>query len=86
MKDEKQRKAMDEEIQAFEKNKTWELVSLPENQKPICVKWIFKAKKNAKGEIFKYKARLVAKGYGQRPDIDSNDYLLPWQELRVFEW
>ncbi|CAL1410463.1 unnamed protein product [Linum trigynum] len=31
MKNEKWKKAMDEEIGAIEKNKTWELVSLPEN-------------------------------------------------------
>ena len=54
---------MDEEIRSIEKNNTWELVSLPKEHKCIGVKWVYKAKKNAKGEIERYKARLVAKGY-----------------------
>jgi hypothetical protein len=33
------------------------------------VKWVFKEKKNAKGEVERYKAMLVVKGYSQRPDI-----------------
>ncbi|CAL1396308.1 unnamed protein product [Linum trigynum] len=77
MKNEKWKRAMDEEIGAIEKNKTWELVSLPENQKPIGVKWVFKAKKNAKGEVVRHKARLVAKGYSQRPGIDYNEVFAP---------
>jgi hypothetical protein len=64
VKDEKWRNAMDEEIKAIEKNNTWEL-TIPKEQKPIGVKWVFKAKKNAKGEIERYKARLVVKGYSQ---------------------
>ena len=34
---------------------------------------MFKAKKNAKGEIERYKARLVAKGYSQQPSIDYGE-------------
>jgi len=48
VKDEKLRNAMDEEIKALEKNNTWELTTIPKEQKPIGVKWVFKAKKNAK--------------------------------------
>ncbi|CAL1389348.1 unnamed protein product [Linum trigynum] len=77
MKDEKWKRAMDEEIGAIEKNKTWELVSLPKNQKPIGVKWVFKAKKNAKGEVVRHKARLVVKGYSKRPGIDYNEVFAP---------
>jgi hypothetical protein len=68
-KDEKWINVMDEEIKAFEKNNTWELTTIPKEQKPIGVKWVFKEKKNAKGEVEGYKARLVVKGYSQRPDI-----------------
>jgi len=32
------------------------------------VKWVYKAKKNSKGEVERYKARLVAKGYSQRTE------------------
>jgi Reverse transcriptase (RNA-dependent DNA polymerase) len=54
---------MDEEIRAIERNKTWELVELPEGYRPIGVKWVYKKKMNAQGKIERYKARLVAKGY-----------------------
>ena len=54
---------MDEEIKAIKKNKTWELASLIKGCKVISVKWVYKAKKNAKGADEKDKTRLVAKGY-----------------------
>ena len=64
---------MDEEIKAIKKNDTWELASLPKGNKEISVKWVYKAKKNAKGEVKIYKARLVAKGYNQRASIDYDE-------------
>ena len=63
MQDKRWRDAMDEEIKSIEKNDTWERVSLPKGHKAIGVKWVYKTKKNAKGEIERYKARLVAKGW-----------------------
>lgn len=48
--------AMDEEIISIEKNKTWELVDLPEGHKAIYVKWVYKKKINVQGEIDRYKA------------------------------
>jgi hypothetical protein len=59
-------KAMESEIQSINKNKTWELLKLPAGHKPIGLKWVFKLKKNAEGEIVKHKARLVAKDYVQK--------------------
>jgi hypothetical protein len=73
VKDENWRNAKDEEIKAIEKNNTWELTTIPKEQKSIGVKWVFKAKKNATGEIKRYKARLVVKGYSQRLDIDYGE-------------
>ncbi|KAK6160335.1 hypothetical protein DH2020_003716 [Rehmannia glutinosa] len=52
---------MDEEIKSIKKNDTWELAQLPKGHKAIGVKWVYKVKKNAKGEVERYKARLVAK-------------------------
>ena len=75
--DKKWRAAMDEEIQSIEKNKTWELVSLPKGHEVIGVKWVYKTKRNAKGEVEKYKARLVAKGYKQRAGIDYDEVFAP---------
>ena len=39
---------MDEEIEAIERNKTWDLVELLDGYKPIGVKWVYKKKMNAK--------------------------------------
>ncbi|KAM1744384.1 hypothetical protein ACFX11_011278 [Malus domestica] len=71
--DTKWRKAMDEEIEAIQKNDTWELAILPKGHKAIGVKWVYKTKKNANGEVERYKARLVAKGYSQRAGIDYDE-------------
>ena len=65
-KNKKWRQAMEEEIDAVQRNETWELAILLEGQKAVGVKWVFKMKNNAKGEVERYKARLIAKGYSQR--------------------
>ncbi|KAE8655864.1 hypothetical protein F3Y22_tig00117016pilonHSYRG00207 [Hibiscus syriacus] len=59
--------------EAIEKNDTWELTSLPKGHKVIDVKWVYKTKQNAKGEIERNKARLVAKGYSQKAVIDYDE-------------
>ncbi|MCF8701902.1 DDE-type integrase/transposase/recombinase, partial [Corynebacterium sp. MC-10] len=79
----KWRDAMDEEIKSIEKNDTWELTSLPKGHKAIGVKWVYKAKKNSKGEIERYKARLVAKGYSQRAGIDYDEVFAPVARLET---
>ena len=75
--------AMDDEIKAIEKNDTWELTSLPKGHKAIGVKWVYKAKKNAKGEVERYKARLVAKGFKQRYGIDYEEVFAPVARLET---
>jgi hypothetical protein len=52
-----------EEMMAIEQNKTWRLVKLPQGHRPIGLKWVYKLKKDADGNVIKHKARLVAKGY-----------------------
>ncbi|KAH9790789.1 hypothetical protein KPL71_003509 [Citrus sinensis] len=71
--DEKWRIAMDEEIKAIVKNDTWELTTLPKGHKAIDVKWVYKTKRNAKGEIERQKARIVAKGYSQKAGTDYDE-------------
>ena len=57
-------KAMVEEMESLDKNKTWTLVSKPEKQKVVSCKWIFKIKDgDGRNEPTRYKARLVAKGF-----------------------
>ena len=56
--------AMNEEMKSMKDNDVWDFVPLLEGAKPIGCKWIFKTKKNSKGNVERYKARLVAKGKG----------------------
>lgn len=70
------REAMDREIQAIERNGTWELTELPRGAKKIGVKWVFKTKLNEKGEVDKYKARLVAKDTHSKSVSTTLRYLL----------
>ena len=66
IKDKKWIDATDEEMNAIEKNKTWELVDLPKGKEVIGVKWVYKTKSNVKRKIERHKARLVVKGYKQQ--------------------
>ena len=52
---------MVEELEAIERNQTWNLVDLPAGKTPIGVKWIFKTKFFADGSVQRHKARLVVK-------------------------
>lgn len=74
---------MDEEIGTIKNNNTWELAILPKSQKTIGVKWVYKVKKNAKGEVERYKARLVVKGYNQRAGIDYGKVFAPIARLET---
>jgi len=79
--DENWRAAMDSELQSIHKNKTWSLVKLPVGHKSIGLKWVFKLKRNAEGEIVKHKARLVAKGYVQKHGVDYDEVFAPVARL-----
>ncbi|WJZ94710.1 hypothetical protein VitviT2T_013543 [Vitis vinifera] len=82
----KWRAAMDLEIEAIERNETWELTDLPEGVKKIGVKWVFKTKLNENGKVDKCKARLVAKGYAQQHGIDYTEVFAPvarWDTIRM---
>ncbi|KAK9084766.1 hypothetical protein Sjap_025177 [Stephania japonica] len=70
--------AMQEEIEALHKNKTWELVPLPGGRKPIGNKWVYKIKRNKDDDqVERYRARLVVKGYAQKEGIDFNEIFSP---------
>ncbi|GKG31383.1 retrovirus-related pol polyprotein from transposon TNT 1-94, partial [Tanacetum coccineum] len=65
--------AMLKEIEAIEKNSTWELVDAPAHKNIVGLKWLFRTKYNADESIQKHKARLVAKGYSQKQGIDYEE-------------
>ncbi|KAL2237830.1 UNVERIFIED_CONTAM: Retrovirus-related Pol polyprotein from transposon RE1 [Sesamum indicum] len=71
------RKAMQEEIDALEKSRTWKVTDLPPNRRTIGCKWLYKVKLNPDGSIDIYKARLVAKGYSQVEGEDYSDCFAP---------
>ena len=58
-------KAMEEEIEQIEKNKTWSLVPRLEGKNVIGTKWVFRKQLDENGEVTRNKARLVYKGYAQ---------------------
>ncbi|KAI5730837.1 hypothetical protein M8J77_000587 [Diaphorina citri] len=70
-------KAMTDEIQCHERNKTWELCTLPAGKKPVKSKWVFKTKLLSDGSIDKHKARLVAKGYSRKEGIEYDEIFAP---------
>nr|GEX29928.1 ribonuclease H-like domain, reverse transcriptase, RNA-dependent DNA polymerase [Tanacetum cinerariifolium] len=65
------------ELDSINRNNTWELTTLPKGHKEIDLKWVFKTKKDANGNIIKHKARLVAKGYIQEHGIDFEKVFAP---------
>lgn len=63
LKDEKWKNAMNQEMEALQKNQTWELMSLPPWKKTVGCRWVYTIKLDSMGNIDQYKVRLVAKGY-----------------------
>jgi hypothetical protein len=68
---------MQSEMDAIEKNCTWELANLPRGHSAITLKWVFKLKRDEAGAIVKHKARFVTHGFVQRESIDFNDTFAP---------
>jgi hypothetical protein len=68
-----------EEIEALEKNRTWDLVPCPKGKKVVDCKWVYTVKQDANGQIKRYKARLVARGYSQSQtyEIDYDETFAP---------
>jgi hypothetical protein len=71
------RAVMQSEMDAAEKNCTWELANLPRGHSAITLKWVFKLKRDESGAIVKHKACLVARGFVQREGIDFDDTFAP---------
>jgi hypothetical protein len=68
---------MQSEMDAVEKNRTWELADLPRSHRAITLNWVFKLKRDEASAIVKHKACLVARGFVQREGIDFDDAFAP---------
>ena len=68
---EKWMESMKDEMKSMKNNGVWDLVELPEGVKPIGCKWIFKTKRDSKGNIVRYKTRLITKGFTQKEDLNQ---------------
>jgi Reverse transcriptase (RNA-dependent DNA polymerase) len=68
---------MIEEFGVLDKNKTWELISLPRGKKVVRCKWVFIMKQSPEGKVERYKAQLVTKGYNQTYGIDHDETFAP---------
>ena len=62
-----------EELATLHKASTWELVDPPAGANIVGSKWVFRAKKDAAGNVICYKAHLVAQEFLQVPGIDYFD-------------
>ena len=79
----KWKQAMDVEMEALSKNRTWELVTLPIGKKTVGCKWVYTVKYRADGTIERYKARLVAKGFTQTYGIDYLETFSPVAKMNT---
>ncbi|XP_020412249.1 uncharacterized protein LOC109947149 [Prunus persica] len=73
------------EMDSLNKNKTWNLIPLPQGKKAVGCRWVFTLKHKADGSIDHYKARLVAKGYTQTYGVDDLETFAPVAKLNTEE-
>ncbi|GKC18417.1 ribonuclease H-like domain-containing protein [Tanacetum coccineum] len=70
VKDSRWIEAMNQEIEALNRNNTWEITNLPKGRKAIGSKWVWKVKYKSNGDVERFTARLVAKRFNQKEGID----------------
>jgi len=76
-------KAVQEELNQFERNQIWTLTTRPRNHHVIGTKWVFRNKMDETGIVIRNKARLVAKGCNQEEGIDFDETFAPVARLEA---
>jgi hypothetical protein len=71
LKDDKWKKAMEDEYNSLIDNNVWHLVPKTKDTIPVTGKWCFTHKYGPDGQITRYKARYVARGFSQ---VQGRDY------------
>jgi len=75
------KKAEQLEIDSMNSNRVFKPTALPDNKKPIKVRWIYRVKHDKEGNIKQYKARIVALGYQQTYGVDYSETYSPVARL-----
>lgn len=65
--------AMKDELRYMQDNEVWDLVRLSNGVKIVGCKWLFKIKRDSKGNVERVEAKLVSKGFTQTEGIDFNE-------------
>ncbi|GKA00817.1 retrovirus-related pol polyprotein from transposon TNT 1-94 [Tanacetum coccineum] len=65
--------SMEEELLQFKQLDVWELVSIPDNIKPLTLKCLFKNKHDGENTVIKNKTHLFMRGYRQEEGIDFEE-------------
>ena len=69
--------AITDEMNSMASNGVWDLLELPNGEKTIGCKWVYKTKKDSLGNIERYKARLITKGFTQNEGINYKETFSP---------
>ena len=64
---------MKDEMKSMSINDVCDLVEIPNGAKTVGCKWVYKTKRDSKGNVERFKERLIAKGFTQREGIDYNE-------------
>jgi len=78
--------AMNDEIIALKKDKTFDVVNKSIGRNIVRSKWVFKTKKNADGTLERFRARAVLPGFSQAPGFDFEDTfatVIRYESLRL---
>lgn len=65
------------EYDSLMENRTWTLVDIPDDKRPLDCRWVYKIKKNTDTDTITYKARLVVRGFSQQRGVDYQETYSP---------